>query len=70
MYPAAKNDMFGMFMVAAVFAVVTICTMLMVVAFGQRGVKLLSFSSMQRYSHAIAGASILMCGLAIQFMGL
>jgi hypothetical protein len=44
--------------------------MLTVVTLGRHGVKLLNFSSMQRYSHAIAGASILMCGLAIQFMGL
>jgi nickel/cobalt transporter (NicO) family protein len=70
MYPAAKNNMFGMFMVTAVFAAVTIGTMLTVVTLGRKGVKLLDFSSMQRYSHAIAGATILMCGLAIQFLGL
>ena len=70
MYPASKNNMFGMFMVTAVFAAVTIGTMLTVVALGRKGVKLLDFSSMQRYSHAIAGATILMCGLAIQFLGL
>jgi sulfite exporter TauE/SafE len=70
MYPAAKNNMFGMFMVTAVFAAVTIGTMLTAVALGKYGVKLLNFGSMQRYSHAIAGATILMCGLAIQFLGL
>jgi nickel/cobalt transporter (NicO) family protein len=70
MYPAAKNNMFDMFMVTAVFASVTIGTMLTVVALGRRGVSFLNFGSMQRYSHAIAGAAILMCGLAIQFLGL
>jgi hypothetical protein len=42
-----------MFMVTAVFAAVTIGTMLTVVTLRRKGVKLLDFSSMQRYSHAI-----------------
>ncbi len=70
MYPAAKNSLFGMFLVTAVFAVVTIGMMLITVAMGLKGVKLLNFESIQKYSHAIAGAAILMCGLAIQFLGL
>jgi hypothetical protein len=70
MYPAAKNSIFGLLIVTAVFAAATIGTMLVIVALGRRGVKLLDFGWLQRYSHAIAGATILMCGLAIQFLGL
>jgi ABC-type nickel/cobalt efflux system permease component RcnA len=70
MYPAAKNSLSGMLMVTAVFAATTIGTMLVIVTLARRGVKLLDFGWMQRYSHAIAGATILLCGLAIQFLGL
>jgi sulfite exporter TauE/SafE len=70
MYPAAKNSLSGMFVVTAVFAATTIGTMLVVVMFARRGVGFLEFPSLQRYSHAIAGATILICGLAIQFLGL
>jgi nickel/cobalt transporter (NicO) family protein len=70
MYPAAKNSLFGMLIVTAVFAVTTIGTMLVVVTLARRGIKFLELPALQRYSHAIAGATILMCGLAIQFLGL
>jgi sulfite exporter TauE/SafE len=70
MYPAAKNSISGMLLVTGIFAVTTIGTMLTVILLGRRGVKLLDFGWMQRYSHAIAGATILLCGLAIQFLGL
>jgi len=70
MYPAAKNNMLEMFIVTAVFAVTTISTMLIIVTLARRGVRLLDLPLLQRFSHAIAGATILFCGLAIQFLGL
>jgi len=70
MYPAAKHSISGMLLVTAFFAAATISTMLTIVLLGRRGVKLFDFGWMQRYSHAIAGATILICGLAIQFLGL
>ena len=70
MYPAAKNSISGMLLVTGVFAAATITTMLIIVTLARRGVKLAEFGWMQRYSHAIAGATILLCGLAIQFLGL
>jgi nickel/cobalt exporter len=70
MYPAAKNSLSGMLIVTTVFAATTIGTMLVVVMLARRGVGFLEFPSLQRYSHAIAGAAILICGLAIQFLGL
>jgi len=70
MYPAAKNSISGMLLVTGVFAATTITTMLIIVTLAMRGVKLVEFGWMQRYSHAIAGATILLCGLAIQFLGL
>jgi len=70
MYPAARNSISGMVLVTAVFAAATIATMLVVVALARKGVKLLDLPWLQRYSHAIAGAAILLCGLAIQLLGL
>ena len=70
MYPAAKNSFYGMLAVTAVFAAATISTMLVIVMLARRGARFFEFPSLQRYSHAIAGATILLCGLAIQFLGL
>jgi hypothetical protein len=69
MYPAAKNSLSGMLFVTGIFAATTITTMLIIVGLALRGVKLVEFGWLQRFSHAIAGATILICGLAIQFLG-
>jgi nickel/cobalt exporter len=70
MYPAAKNSLFGLVVVTCVFGVVTIGTMLGVVMLSRTGVSFVKLSRLQRFSHAIAGATICLCGLAIQFLGL
>jgi nickel/cobalt exporter len=70
MYPAAKHNLLGLIVVTGVFGVVTIGTMLAVVMLSVAGVNFVQLSRMQRFSHAIAGATICLCGLAIQFLGL
>jgi ABC-type nickel/cobalt efflux system permease component RcnA len=70
MYPAAKNSLLGLVVVTSVFGVVTLGTMLVVVLLARAGVSFVPMSRLQRYTHAIAGATILLCGLAIQFLGL
>lgn len=70
MYPAAKNSLFGLAVVTCVFGVVTIATMLGVVLLARSGVNFLPLAKVQRFSHVIAGATICLCGLAIQFLGL
>jgi ABC-type nickel/cobalt efflux system permease component RcnA len=70
MYPAAKNNLFGLVVVTGVFGAVTIGTMLVVVMLSVAGVNFVQLNRMQRFSHAIAGATICLCGLAIQFLGL
>jgi sulfite exporter TauE/SafE len=69
MYPAARSSFWGLIVVTAVFSAVTIGTMLVIVMLAKKGVSSFEFPSLQRYSHAIAGATILLCGLAIQFLG-
>ncbi|MHC4693079.1 MAG: urease accessory protein UreH domain-containing protein [Planctomycetota bacterium] len=70
MYPAAKNSYFGLVVVTCVFGVVTLGTMLGMVLISRAGVSFIPLTRLQRYTHAIAGATILLCGLAIQFLGL
>jgi sulfite exporter TauE/SafE len=70
MYPAAKNSLFGLAVVTGVFGIVTIGTMLGIVMLSAAGVNFVQLNRLQRFSHAIAGATICLCGLAIQFLGL
>lgn len=70
MYPAAKNSIFGLVLVTIVFSVVTIVTMLGIVIFLSLGANLLPMGRLERYTHALAGATICICGIAIKFLGL
>ena len=70
MYPAAKHNLLGVFVVAAAFAVATIATMLTIIALSTWGLKFVRLGRLERYAHALAGAAILMSGLAVQFLGL
>lgn len=70
MYPAAESGYLDLLVVTAVFGLVTTATMLAVVSLGRAGVDFLPLKKVQRYSHALAGGSILLCGLAILFLGL
>ncbi len=70
MYPAAKSSVFGLVLVTAIFGVTTIATMVAVVLIATFGINLLPVSRLERYTHALAGATICLCGLAIQFLGL
>ncbi len=69
MYPAADASMIGMMLVAAVFTVATVGTMLGVVLLTTLGVSFARLGALERYTHALAGATICLSGLAIQFLG-
>ena len=70
MYPAAQNSFFGLVVVTCVFGIVTVVTMLGAVLLSRAGVSFLPLAKVQRFAHVIAGATICLCGLAIQFLGL
>ncbi|MCP4179363.1 MAG: hypothetical protein GY756_16515 [bacterium] len=70
MYPAAKSSYLGLSIVTLAFGVVTIATMLLVVLAGTYGIKTLPLKKLEKYTHAIAGFTIFLCGAAIQFLGL
>lgn len=70
MYPAARESLAGVMMVTFVFGIVTVLTMLATVAVTLRGLEKVRVNSLERYAHALAGSTILFCGLAIVFLGL
>ena len=70
MYPAAKSSFFGLALVTGVFGTVTIMTMLGIVLISALGIKFVPMGRLERYSHALAGATICLSGMAIQFLGL
>jgi len=69
MYPAAKESLSGLLWVTGVFGGVTIATMMGVVLISMRGVSLIPMKGLERYTHALAGGTICLCGIAIQFLG-
>jgi nickel/cobalt exporter len=70
MYPAAKHNIGGVIVVAVTFGLVTILTMLAVIAVMSWGASFLRLGRLERYAHAIAGAMIFISGLSVQFLGL
>ena len=70
MYPAAKNSLTGLVGVTVIFGAVTIMTMLGIVMISSLGINIVPLGRLQRYTHALAGGTICLCGVAIQFLGL
>jgi ABC-type nickel/cobalt efflux system permease component RcnA len=70
MYPAARHSTAGVVLVAAAFGVVTIATMLVIIAAASYGASFIKLGKLERYSHALAGLMIFVSGLAVQFLGL
>lgn len=70
MYPAARGTAFDVVLVALVFSLVTIGTMLGVVFSALYGLSFVPMKNLERYSHALGGFAIFMCGIAIRFLGL
>ena len=70
MFPAATESIAGVLAVTGVFAVVTVATMLVVVLVSTWGLQFVRLPSMERFSEAIAGGTITLCGLSIAVLGL
>jgi nickel/cobalt transporter (NicO) family protein len=64
MYPAATKSWHGLLTVTMLFSAATIGTMLVVVTVGSFGVNFLPIRRIERWTHAMAGAAIALCGVA------
>jgi sulfite exporter TauE/SafE len=70
MYPAAQGSLLDVALVAAVFGVITVGTMLAAVLVSYYGLSRLPLRRFERYAHALAGLAIFLCGGAMKFLGL
>lgn len=70
MYPAANHSINGLIIVTVIFSLTTILTMLTVVILGSYGIQFIPLRKAEKFVHVIAGATILISGLSIRFLGL
>ena len=70
MYPAAQENAGLVVAVALVFGLVTLATMMACVAATTIGLEKLKLPSTGRYANAVAGASVLACGIAVTLIGI
>ena len=70
MVPASEGNWALAVTTAIAFAVCTVATMLAIVALGLVGYARLRLGRLERWSEALAGATVAVCGLAILFLGL
>lgn len=70
MYPAARHSLWGTGIVAGIFGVTTLLTMVGIVVASTLGVNLVPGRGLERYHHALAGATLLLCGVTMEFVGL
>jgi len=70
MIPAANHNTDGVIAVTLLFSITTILTMCATVTIGYYGLKVLPTVKIDRFMHAIAGATICLSGLAIVFLDL
>jgi ABC-type nickel/cobalt efflux system permease component RcnA len=70
MYPASKNNYSEMILLTIIFSVVTILTMVSLVLAVSYSIKFLPIKIFESYSHALAGATIFICGMGMLFLGL
>ena len=70
MYSALQQNIPGVFLTTGLFGAVTISTMLAVVTVSYYGLNVFAFRRWGRFSHALAGLVIMLCGIGIQFLGL
>ena len=68
-FPAAKNSLPAMLMLVLVYTIFTLLTMILMVALGYYGISFFKTNRIERYMHALGGATIFICGLGMVFMG-
>lgn len=66
----AIGGSWGLISIALLFSTITVVTMLIVVLLASYGINLMPFGKLEKYTHAIAGATIFLSGMAIVFLGL
>lgn len=67
-FPAAQNSISSMVLLIVVYTIFTLVTMIAMVGLGYYGISLAQTTKLERYMHALGGATIFICGLGMVFM--
>jgi sulfite exporter TauE/SafE len=70
MVPASQHSWAGVGIVSLVFAATTILTMCAIVSALSAGISFVRSSGLDRWTHALAGLSLVLCGAAMKWLGL
>jgi nickel/cobalt exporter len=70
MVPAADSSTWGIVQVSLVFSLITIVTMVIMVFLASYGLMFVKLGKVERFTHAIAGATIALSACAVLFLGL
>jgi sulfite exporter TauE/SafE len=70
MFPAATQNNLAFVGVISAFSAVTITTMLGATWIGIKGLSHLKFEGLEKYTHALAGTAITLCGILILSLGI
>ncbi len=65
-YPAAEANAFAVVVVVLAFSLATLATMTVVVGLMTVGLQAVALSRLHRYSHALAGFAVLLCGVLVK----
>ena len=68
-FPAAKNSISGMILLIGVYTFFTLATMIIMVALGYYSISFLGKGKLEKYTHALGGLAIFICGAGMLFMG-
>lgn len=68
-FPAAQHSLPAMLLLILVYTIFTLATMVLIVGLGYYGISLFKTNKLERYMHALGGATIFICGLGMVFMG-
>jgi sulfite exporter TauE/SafE len=67
-FPAARHSFEGMLLLIFVYTLFTLTTMVVMVSLGFYGVSVLKTEKLERYMHALGGATIFICGAGMVFL--
>lgn len=68
--PGSEGDWMAVVLTCVVFGAATLATMVGLVAAGAMGLTLVPLRPLERWSHALAGGTVALSGLAIQVLGI
>jgi hypothetical protein len=67
-FPAAKNSVGVMLLLIVTYTIFTLATMVLIVVLGYYGISFFKTNKLERYMHALGGATIFICGAGMVFM--